>query len=68
MALVAGTQTATSGHFGRSSFLPSIVGCDGGRAYSSTATSRTAFFGPNSADCPVMSYFPMERLAAPVTG
>src|SRR5215813_3913294 len=60
-------QTATGGHLGRGSFLPSIVGCDGGRVCSSTATSRTAFFGPSSADCPVMFYCPMERLAAPVT-
>src|SRR5262249_23397931 len=60
-------QTATRGHFGRRSFLPSIVGCEGGRACSSTATSGTAFFGRSSADCPVMYYFPMERSAAPAT-
>src|SRR5262249_60868297 len=65
--IFSGDTPATSGHFGGSSFLPSIVSCDGGRVCSSTATSRTAFFGPSSADCLGMSYFPMERLAAPVT-
>src|SRR5262245_16284709 len=48
-------------------FLPSIVGCEGGRACSSTAASRIAFFGPNSADCPVTCCFPTERSVAPVT-
>src|SRR5262249_41057119 len=60
-------QTATRGHFGQSLFLFSIAGCNGGVVCSSTAKSRTAFFGPSLADCPVMSCFPTERLGAPVT-
>src|SRR5262245_26244889 len=59
-------QTATRGHFGRSWFLPSIIGCEGGRVCSSTAASRTAFFGSSSADCPVTCCFPTERSVAPV--
>ena len=60
-------QTATGGHFGRSRSLHWIVGCNGEGACSSTATSPTAYSGCNSADCPVMSCFPMERLVTSVT-